>query len=479
MGCGSFALLGFPLDDIWHRLFGQDVTLWGPTHLMLIGGAGLSLFAVLGLIAEGRASLRAGGAADDEHVSSLRRGRALRLTTACGGLLIGLSVYQGEFDFGVAQFRLLYDPVLITLAASVALVTARMLGGRGTALSAAVFFLVVRGAIALIVGGPLGEVTPHFPLYLVEALLVEGVAVWLPPRGSERPGRSYLCGAVAGALIGSVGVVAEYGWAGLWMPVAWPAHTLPEAIALSLPVGVAGGVLGAFAGGALRLRANTSATPRAWAAAAASLLAIAAVVAFLSHNTVPADARAAVTLTDVRPGAHRTVAATVRFDPPAAVRDADWLMLTAWQGHAKAVVQPMRRIADGVYAGTSPLPVYGSWKAMIRVHRGPAMGSIPIYFPADRAIPVAGIPARDHFVRRFVADRVLLQRERKHGVPGWLWPTASSVVLSLYIGLLALLGWGLARLAGSGGAVERVRRGPVTGPGPERPTVGTKPIGAR
>ena len=36
---GLYALLGFPLDDVWHRLFGQDVTLWGPTHLMLIGGA--------------------------------------------------------------------------------------------------------------------------------------------------------------------------------------------------------------------------------------------------------------------------------------------------------------------------------------------------------------------------------------------------------------------------------------------------------
>jgi hypothetical protein len=28
---GFYALLGFPLDDVWHRLFGQDVTLWGPT----------------------------------------------------------------------------------------------------------------------------------------------------------------------------------------------------------------------------------------------------------------------------------------------------------------------------------------------------------------------------------------------------------------------------------------------------------------
>lgn len=40
---GFCALLGFPLDDVWHRLFGQDVTLWGPTHLMLLTGAGLSI----------------------------------------------------------------------------------------------------------------------------------------------------------------------------------------------------------------------------------------------------------------------------------------------------------------------------------------------------------------------------------------------------------------------------------------------------
>src|SRR3954468_23935061 len=50
---GFYALLGFPLDDIWHRIFGQDVTLWGPTHLMLIGGAGLSLVGVLLLEQEG------------------------------------------------------------------------------------------------------------------------------------------------------------------------------------------------------------------------------------------------------------------------------------------------------------------------------------------------------------------------------------------------------------------------------------------
>src|SRR4051812_746178 len=55
----SFALIGFPLDDLWHRLFGQDVTLWGPTHLMLIGGGALTIPAIVALLAEGRIARRA------------------------------------------------------------------------------------------------------------------------------------------------------------------------------------------------------------------------------------------------------------------------------------------------------------------------------------------------------------------------------------------------------------------------------------
>ena len=50
--CGAFALAGFPLDDMWHRLFGQDVTLWGPTHLMLIGGASLATLGGMVLVGE-------------------------------------------------------------------------------------------------------------------------------------------------------------------------------------------------------------------------------------------------------------------------------------------------------------------------------------------------------------------------------------------------------------------------------------------
>ncbi|EUA35120.1 hypothetical protein I552_5909 [Mycobacterium xenopi 3993] len=48
-----------------------------------------------------------------------------------GGLFIGMSVWQIEFDFGVPQFRLVFQPMLIAAAAAVAAVAARITMGPG------------------------------------------------------------------------------------------------------------------------------------------------------------------------------------------------------------------------------------------------------------------------------------------------------------------------------------------------------------
>src|SRR5258708_7916940 len=71
-GCGLYALIGFPLDDIWHRLFGQDVTLWGPTHLMMIGGAGFSTLSALYLEHEGRRAVGEDAPRDGIGLKSIR-----------------------------------------------------------------------------------------------------------------------------------------------------------------------------------------------------------------------------------------------------------------------------------------------------------------------------------------------------------------------------------------------------------------------
>src|SRR4051812_18973223 len=217
--CGAFALTGFPLDDMWHRMFGQDVTLWGPTHLMLIGGAGMSLIGMAVLL---------GSATDAEARFRAKRGwsaSTLRKVGLMGGLLIGLSTFQAEFDFGVPQFRMVFQPLLIAFAAAFALTAARLWIGRGGAIYAVAFFLVVRGLVSLLVGPVFGETTPSLPLYVVEALLVEGAALGL----ARRP---LALGATAGLLCGTIGFAAEYGWTQIAMRLPWTADILPEGVVL-------------------------------------------------------------------------------------------------------------------------------------------------------------------------------------------------------------------------------------------------------
>ena len=170
-----------------------------------------------------------------------------------------LSIYQGEFDFGVPQFRLIFHPLMIVGRGVVALVAARMLGGRGAALGAVAFFLVVRSAYTLLVGPVLGESVAHFPLYLVEALIVEARRARARRRAHGR-GRFALRRGGADRARSACSPSTPGRTCGCRSP--WPSHMLPEAIAWSLPVALAGAVLGAFLAGAIRLRGRARRDPR-------------------------------------------------------------------------------------------------------------------------------------------------------------------------------------------------------------------------
>jgi hypothetical protein len=453
-GAGLFSLLGFPLDDFWHRLFGQDVTLWGPTHLMLIGGAAMTLVGIAIIQVEVRRAVRQSGLPDHE------RGwvRHLRHVWWPGGLLIGLSTFQGEFDFGVPQFQLVYHPLLIMLAAGVGLVAARVWLGPGRALAAVGFFIAMRGGLALLVHDSLGESLPHFPLYVAEALLVEGAALVVSPK------RPLAFGAVAGALIGTVGLAAEWGWSHLWMPIPWPAEILPETAALGFAMAVAASLIGAWVGARLGSERIDYSRPLRWAALTAAV-AVFAMLAFpLVTKTTP-GLSAQVTLRDVSSGPHRTVMATVTMRPRDGADRARWLTATAWQGGG-LVVDRLRKVAPGVYETTEPIPVSGSWKTMIRLHTGNAILGLPVYAPADAAIPVAAIPAPRSFDRRFVSDHELLQREARTRDAAITYG-AYATVLACTLLLLALLAWGLHRV----GVTAGTRRGtppPSEPPAPRR-----------
>ncbi len=497
LASSSFALLGFPLDDLSHRLFGQDVTLWGATHLMMLSGAVCAVLSITVLLAEGRLARRAerdeARAANDNGtgvIELLPFGRRLRpslrgpldttlvrvlrplssnrfrMMIAGGGVLAALSIYQGEFDFGVPQFRLLFHPVLLAFAAGVALTMGRIVAGRGAALGAVAFFVLIRGACTLIIGEGFGEVVQHFPLYLSEALLVEAVALLIAVR--EHP---YRFGVVAGLACGTLGVLAEFAWSQVWMPLPWPAHFLGEALALGAVVGVAGGTIGAFIACGLLLRGDLVG-PRPIAAAAASLATLAAVLVFLGH-TSPPQGSAQVTLADVLGSEPREAVATVRFDPATAADDPDWLYAIAWQGGEPLRAEALTEVGPGTYR-TPPIPVDGSWKSAIRLQSGSEMGSIPLFAPADPAIPVGEIPAPASFRRAFVDDRSFLQRERKEGVADWTIVAFGLSVAAFILALLIATGYALVRVA-RGVPQPEVKPGPPTAARPApRPAVLTR-----
>src|SRR3954471_9341938 len=452
--CGTVSLIAFPLDDMWHRIFGQDVTLWGPTHLLLFGGASFSILGIWVLQVE---SLRSRGE-DITRNSLLDRLRDLSLA---GALLIGMSTFQGEFDFGVPQFRLVWHPVLLAVAAGIALVAARIRYGRGGALSAALFFIALRGILAILVGGAIGETTPHFPLYIAEALCVEVVAL----RWDER--RPITLGAAAGFFIGTVGFFAEYAWSHVWMVNPWPSSLIGEGLPLALIAGVAGGILGGAIGRAVSPEAGAERAPR-WLVPVAGL-AVIGVCIWCAPQPVPSNPpRATVALATVKSGPQRQANATVRLDPPDAAKDARWFNITAWQGGGK-IVNRLKPIGPGLYRTTQPIPLFGDWKSTLRLQTGRSVLGLPIYMPADKAIPVKAVPAPAQFTRQFQQDKKLLQREQKKGVSPVLTTIAYAAVLLIAALVALLLVLGLRRIRDAMRSDQQQPPPSPSGPEPRRP----------
>src|SRR5215210_7321755 len=438
--CGAFSLTAFPLDDVWHRIFGQDVTLYSPTHLMLITGASLSTIGALALYRE---SLEE----SDETVAVPARAGWL-LAPLTGAMLIGLNTFLAEFDFAVPQWRLDVQPVGMALAAGIALVSARLVVGPFGALATVGFFLLLRVTLFVIVGPILGHTEPRFPLYLAAAIVVELAAVALLRSGRDIAKTPVFFGALCGALIGTVGIAAEWGWTQVWFVHPWTASMFPEAVLFALAMGVAAGTIGGFVGRALTLRGTRLAPVPYWTLPAAAVVAVVVGLLVIPISAGDGSTRATLKLTDLpASGGERHVRAMVRLVPADAADGSRWLTMTSWQGKQASVVQPLDATGrPGEYRTTEPVPVEGTWKTILRLHRDDEVLGLPVYLPEDPAIPAKEVPATATIDRAFVLDKKNLQREQKTGVAGVLTTGAFIAVGLLALALLAVLFWALRRV---------------------------------
>ncbi len=415
LGAGGVA--AFPLDAWWHSAYGIDVTLWSPSHIQLVAGGSLATIALWLMVAEGR-----------QHAEPTMLGRFIHVLTA-GTVLVGLSTLQGEFDYGVPQFQVLYLPLLIMIAAGITLVAARLVLGPWGAVKVTAVYLVLRLGLVGAIGGVLDHTVPHFPLYLGSALIVEGVVYWL---GTERPVRLAL---VAGALVGTVGLVTELAWVTLWGFST--SARMPASLALKIAVfgpiaAIAAAILGTGLGGAIA-KAREHVPVAALIAAGVALV---GVLAFpLPRDVGPVTA----TVRLQRVGSMATV--DVVLDPPDAARRASAFAVASWQGGSETVKADLNQVSVGHYVSSRPVPITGSWKTMVSLQRGSEVMAVPIYLPADPQIGAPAVPAVPERTERFVRNTVVLLREVRPGpaaaaVAAW---SGLATLVAIWVGLIAFI----------------------------------------
>ena len=406
---GLCALSGFPLDELWHAAYGVDVTMWSPTHLLMICGAVFSLMAGWLCLAEAGVPVR--------------RNNWTRVAYGIAGLMVlaGLTALLGEFRFGVPQFQQLYHPVLLALASGFTFTAVRLALGPwwGVILAAITFGPELLGLPG--VGGGTTEFVPTRAtgMFVASALAVEAVARVL---GTERRLRFAVASGVA---VSTIGFAGEYAWnqdgAQPWRPVL-----IPDALLIGTLAGVGAAVLAVgYARAAGRLDGPRLARPVALAAAAAVLVALVLPLPRLAPDGVTAAI-------DIAARDDGRADLVVELTPADAADDARWFQVMAWQGDGFEVTE-LDEVSPGRFVAEDPMPIVGRWKTVVRLHRGAELLAAPVYLPADPEIDATEIPAEDRTIE--MGDETdLLMREALDG------PATTGIIAYTVIALVAA-GW--------------------------------------
>ena len=453
LGAGQIALLGFPADDLWHRLFGQDVTEWGPTHVMMIGGAVTCILGVPLLLAEAR-QVGAPGT-----LTRLGRWREALMLSLC---VIPVAFLM-EFDLGVPQFPAVTQFVIAGFVFTWVSCAVRARFGPGGALLAAAVYLGVHAFLWVAITALPDVLVARFLLFVPVAVLVELVALAVSPRT-----RAVVFALTSGVVVGTAGLGAEWLWSKAFMPLPQPvdASALPFLLGAGTVAAIGGGLLSVWHVARIdETEGLAPERPRARLLGLAGVgLGLALMALFAPPSAGEEQIAGTIGLSEDCNGTGRCLATvTVQLEPADAADDAVWFYALSWQGRGAGTeaedlpVDPeagepgIMRVAleptgvPGEYVSAEQVPMYGNWKTLLRLHLVPTtMLALPLHAPDDPAIESARgrqVLVQDGDTVPVVAEKQFLQREIKDDVPGWLNATAYSLVIGSWLALVLFFGW--------------------------------------
>lgn len=326
---GLVAVAGFPMDELWHAAYGIDVTMWSPTHMLMIMGAALS----------GIASwLVVGEAGVDPRGNNWQRGFHY---VAAWLTLQGLLAPMGEFSFGVPQFQHLYHPVLVTIASGFALTAMRLALGAKAMIGITVFTVVFDRLDVLGGGGDMPATTrsPAILLGSMVAVLVVGALF--------RTENRLRFAVASGVGVATLGLATEFVYnQGARQP--WRLSLLPDAVLVSALAGIAAAVLAT--GLCVAIIGKGSRPIPAWVFALGAVALFVSLVLPVPRNV--GDVVGDVTLENTDDG-HAVV--EVRLEPADAADDARWFQVSTWQGGTSSCPTWKRSAGDiGARRSQSP-----------------------------------------------------------------------------------------------------------------------------
>ena len=113
-------LLAAPLDDYWHRLYGLDVTLWAPFHIMGLTGGWVGAVGSLMLLASERHRTQARGDVGGPTVLDYAIGGMLFAIPYMTTIIQAYSRSDGAFAL-IAGQPLLFAPMMVALGCALSL----------------------------------------------------------------------------------------------------------------------------------------------------------------------------------------------------------------------------------------------------------------------------------------------------------------------------------------------------------------------